>query len=333
MAGLFNRIFASKRDGAGAPIDESFQLLAENSLDVILRVGPDMRTRYASPSVLEMFGWTPQEMLVKGLTDTIPQQDLPEVAATLARLLSGSAETGQVTTRFRKKNGAVIWVEAKGRLIRNPRTGAAGDLVIVLRDVTDRKELEHRVAELTVTDEITGLMNRRSFDEFLDREWRRVLREGGELSVLLIDIDHFAAFNDRYGARTGDDCLRSVVSAVRLALRRATDGAGRYTGGQLIAIMPSTDVDGAESVAEAIRVGVEGLRLPHQGNPEGRFRVSVSIGAGTAILRRNTAGVLARSLVLAAEDALLKAKQAGRNAVAIKTIVVADQEETGTVAA
>jgi diguanylate cyclase (GGDEF)-like protein/PAS domain S-box-containing protein len=333
MAGLFNRIFARKPDGAGAPIDETFQLLAENSLDVILRVGPDLRTRYASPSALEMFGWTPQEMLEKGLTDTIPQQDLPEVAATLARLLSGSAETGKVTTRFRKKNGAVIWVEAKGRLIRNPRTGAAGDLVIVLRDVSDRKALESRVSELSVHDEVTGLLNRRAFDEMLDREWRRGLREGGEVSVLVIDVDHFAAFNDRYGAPAGDDCLRSITTVLRQALRRATDVAGRYTGGQLIAILPSTDADGAESVAEAVRAAVEALRLPHQGNAEGRFRVSVSIGAGTAFLRRNTTGVLARSLVFAAEEALAKAKQAGRNAVAAKSIIAPDAEATGTVAA
>jgi diguanylate cyclase (GGDEF)-like protein len=103
------------------------------------------------------------------------------------------------------------------------------ELVVVMRDITERKILEDRLASFAMTDGLTGLSNRRSFDEVLDSEWKRTLREGPQISLLLLDLDHFKQFNDEYGHQVGDDCLRAVAATLKGAVR-VTDIAARYGG-------------------------------------------------------------------------------------------------------
>jgi PleD family two-component response regulator len=106
-------------------------------------------------------------------------------------------------------------MEMNARLVRDFTTGAPKEFVTVMRDITERKILEERLSALARTDGPTGLSNRRAFDEALEREWKRTLREGSQISLLLLDIDHIKEFNDRYGNQVGDDCLRTVAAAVR----------------------------------------------------------------------------------------------------------------------
>jgi diguanylate cyclase (GGDEF)-like protein len=140
-------------------------------------------------------------------------------------------------------------------------------------------------ATLALTDGLTELANRRAFDEALDREWKRTLREGSQISLLLLDLDCFKEFNDHYGHQVGDDCLRAVARAVA-GVVRATDIAARYGGEEIAVILPSTNTGGSVEVAEKVRSAVEALQITHEGNPEGGGWVTVSVGVATALSRQ-----------------------------------------------
>jgi diguanylate cyclase (GGDEF)-like protein len=186
----------------------------------------------------------------------------------------------------------------------------------VLRDVSDRKALEDKLAAQALTDGLTGLANRRAFDEALDRVWRTTVRQGTKMSLLLLDIDFFKGFNDKYGHQVGDDCLRAVAAAVAGALSRPSDLAARYGGEELAVILHDTDGPGAIEVAERIREAIQALRIPHEENHPGNQCISVSIGAATAISLVGGTMNMPAGLLAAADTALYKAKHSGRNRVA-----------------
>ena len=183
------------------------------------------------------------------------------------------------------------------------------------RDVTERKAQEADLARLARLDGLTGLANRRAFDEALEREWTRCASAGAPVSLLLVDVDRFKAFNDHYGHPAGDHCLRVVAATVGATIRRASDLLARYGGEELVVLLPDTDAAGAEAVAERLRAEIEALGLAHAGFGVAGAVVTVSVGLATA--RPAAPGVLpaAGSLVGAADRALYEAKRGGRNRV------------------
>ena len=170
---------------------------------------------------------------------------------------------------------------------------------------------------LAATDALTGIPNRRSFDLFLGREWRRAQREELSLGLLLLDVDHFKSFNDRYGHPAGDACLARVAAAIVTAMGRAGDIVARYGGEEFAAILPGTELEGALYVAEHIRLAVAALDIQHLDSSCGT--VTISIGAAVVIPRPSLAP---EALVNSADNALYAAKRAGRNQVA--TLPAAD---------
>ena len=195
--------------------------------------------------------------------------------------------------------------------------------------------LEHRTAELlersaqlevangaleemATVDSITGLAHRRRFDVFFQHEWQRARRTHQPLSLLMIDIDHFKKFNDRYGHQRGDECIQDVASVLRAAAHRPADLACRYGGEEFAVVLAETDAAGAFGVADAIRRAVEGLQIPNEGSPLGV--ITVSIGAGTRIGEEYTR---AGELVAACDRALYEAKKSGRNRTAVAAHVEA----------
>ncbi len=292
-----------------------FQFLAENSTDVICRAGMDRVIRYISPSCLTLLGYERAEMEGRTFDRQIFPDDLPLVMGAMERALAPGVVAESQTGRMQRKDKSLVWVEANARVIRDEGTGEALELVLVLRDVNARKLLEEKLAAWAMTDGLTGLANRRAFDEALEREWKRTLREGTQVSLLLLDIDHFKGFNDEYGHQVGDDCLRAVAQAAAGAVR-ATDIVARYGGEEIAIILPQVGVAGARETAEKVRAAIEGLQLTHCGNPEGGGMVTVSIGAATALARVGGTMRMPEGLLMAADHALYQAKHAGRNRVA-----------------
>ncbi|MCY1276207.1 Chemotaxis response regulator protein-glutamate methylesterase [compost metagenome] len=166
------------------------------------------------------------------------------------------------------------------------------------------------------SDGLTGLSNRRHFDEYLDMEWSRALREQNELSLLMIDVDHFKAFNDNFGHVAGDDALRRVAEAIRTCCSRATDLAARYGGEEFAMVLPGTAAGGARLLAEKVRRTVEALCIRHDLPAPGSV-LSVSVGVATLTPKLGQSSLV---LVDLADQGLYRAKNNGRNQVAMAEV-------------
>jgi diguanylate cyclase (GGDEF)-like protein len=162
---------------------------------------------------------------------------------------------------------------------------------------------------LSYLDVLTGIANRRRFEEALDLEWRRASRAGMPLSLIMIDTDFFKPFNDTYGHQRGDDCLILIANTIRNALNRPGDIVARYGGDEFMILIPGANEDGAAEMAEAVRGRVEAMEITHEGSPGDRF-VTISLGVVTAYPTR---GFSTGELVSAADEALYRAKGEGRN--------------------
>jgi diguanylate cyclase (GGDEF)-like protein/PAS domain S-box-containing protein len=303
--------------------ERHFRFLAENSADVICRYGLDGRLRYSSPSSFDVLGWTPEEMTAMEPFALILPEDVPMLVTVIEQNLT-STTASPVDVRMVRKDGSVIWVEITARVVRDS-AGEPVETVTAVRDISERKLLEQKLSSLALTDGLTGIANRRAFDEALEREWKRTLREGSLMSLLLLDIDHFKEFNDHYGHQVGDDCLRAVTSAVVGAVR-STDIVARYGGEEIAIILPTSDMAGAIEAAEKARIAVEALQITHEANREGRGLVSVSIGVATALARQGGTMRMPESLLQAADNALYKAKHEGRNRIAT-SLLLADRNQ------
>nr|WP_064495232.1 sensor domain-containing diguanylate cyclase [Pseudomonas chengduensis] len=168
-----------------------------------------------------------------------------------------------------------------------------------------------RLEVLASQDGLTDLANRRSFDQTLEMEIRRAQRRGSSLSLLLFDIDMFKRYNDHYGHVAGDDCLRAVAEVLKQCVRRPGDLAARYGGEELAVILPNTTLEGAEAVAQSFMQSLEQRDLEHQASPFARVTVSAGVANLTADQRDSTRQALA--LIEAADQALYRAKNNGRN--------------------
>jgi diguanylate cyclase (GGDEF)-like protein/PAS domain S-box-containing protein len=184
-------------------------------------------------------------------------------------------------------------------------------VVETLRDLTDEKLAQIALEQLATRDGLTGLANRRCFDQTLHAEWARALRQRQPLSLLMVDVDNFKAYNDANGHLGGDECLKRIATAVASEMR-ANDLVARYGGEEFAVILPNQSLKGAASVAERIRTRVEQLQVPNRVAP-GRH-VTVSIGAATAIASHDNS---ASELVAIADAALYRAKHMGRNRISL----------------
>jgi two-component system chemotaxis family response regulator WspR len=176
--------------------------------------------------------------------------------------------------------------------------------------------MNRALQRLSHVDGLTGLSNRRYLDEYLATEWKRAARELNEFSVLMIDVDFFKKYNDSQGHMAGDEVLKQVGEAVRLALHRPADLAARFGGEEFCAILPGTDLSGAQVIGERICRAVEALRLAHAAQGPGAV-VTVSVGGASTMPMR---GGLATDLLAAADEALYRAKHQGKNRAVLRAI-------------
>jgi diguanylate cyclase (GGDEF)-like protein len=201
-----------------------------------------------------------------------------------------------------------------------------GNLIAVvetLRDMTLQKLAQSALQELANHDGLTGIANRRSFDETLKAEWRRTMRDLQSLSLLMVDVDHFKKYNDRYGHIAGDECLKQVAHAMSNQMQRGSDLVARYGGEEFSVILPNSTLAGAVVVAERIRSAIAAMKLPFEGSELGF--VTVSIGAASVM----TSPIIdSWQLVSTADAALYDAKRSGRNRIAaldVEPLVLVDQ--------
>jgi diguanylate cyclase (GGDEF)-like protein len=241
------------------------------------------------------------DLVILNRTEEI-RQLYPRAAATGAGSMQLCAESWcdmpRVGRRYLATDASPIFDDG-GKLVA---------VVETLRDMTDEKTAQIALEQLATRDGLTGLANRRCFDDTLHAEWTRAMRQKQPLSLLMVDVDNFKAYNDAHGHLGGDECLKRIASAVSGEMR-ANDLVARYGGEEFAVILPNQSLKGAAIVAERIRCRVEKLQVPGKAQ-----HVTVSIGAATAIASHDTD---ASQLVAIADAALYRAKHMGRNRISL----------------
>ncbi|MCE2570344.1 GGDEF domain-containing response regulator [Motilimonas eburnea] len=179
----------------------------------------------------------------------------------------------------------------------------------LIATTTQLEQANQELKQLTLSDGLTGIANRRYLDQSLPAELNRAFREQLPISILLIDVDHFKKFNDHHGHLEGDDCLKKIAQQLKSACRRGSDFACRYGGEEFCVLLPNTDVSGAIAVADNILNSMNTVKIPHHGiQPSGHVTVSIGINADPSREPINVNDFLAH-----ADEALYQAKHAGRN--------------------
>jgi diguanylate cyclase (GGDEF)-like protein len=270
-----------------------FRAIFENAPGAIFIVDPQThRILQLNPFLSSWLGYRDEELLVMTLEDL--------------RAADGD-DAGRI---YRKKDGSLADVEETRTPIHFHGKEA---LLIIAHDISDHKRVQTILQDLSRRDGLTGLANRRHFDESLEREWKRALREKDPLSIIMCDIDFFKDFNDLYGHQSGDDCLRSVARVLDRVLHRPLDVAARYGGEEFVVVLPGTDREGALAVAESIRGGIEALAIPHASSQAAPV-VTISLGVASGIPAPDGA---AAEMLTAADRALYRAKGEGRNRISL----------------
>lgn len=265
--------------------------------------------------------------------DTLSISDCNEAARTWLRLPAGDASASATPAAFasagawrefcgkaqREGSARYEWQTARPSgeevvielLARAIEEEGRPYIVAVGRDISLRKKQERELLERSLRDGLTGLWNRRAFDDRLADNWAAALRHRRPLSVILMDVDHFKLYNDTLGHPAGDDCLRRVAQALSSGVLRSGSMVARYGGEEFVALLEETDPAAAQAAAERLRQTVLSLALPHPRSSTGSI-VSVSVGVASLTPDSETR---ASALVESADAALYKAKQAGRNRV------------------
>jgi diguanylate cyclase (GGDEF)-like protein/PAS domain S-box-containing protein len=290
-----------------AALAAEHRLLAENATDLVCRLGADLTLLYVSPSARGLLGYEPEDLAGASPDCFTHPDDRAAVALWCRKLLDPAGPADSATCQYRgvRRDGSTLWLEAGGK-----RLAGCEGIVLTCRDISVRKAIETQLEELTRLDGLTGLVNRRGFDQRLDHAVRRASRVPSPVSLVMIDVDRFKMFNDTYGHQQGDACLRAVAGAIGAAARRATDVAARYGGEEFALLLEDTDLDGALHVAERVRNNIASLGLRHEGSANGivtaSLGVAASYGGGP-----EQAGLLVEH----ADAALYAAKRGGRNRV------------------
>ena len=275
------------------------------SREGIVVTDPHNKVVLVNPAASEILGKSSQRIMEEGMLMLV---DNPEWMK--ARL---AASAGELAAGVFEYNGRVLSIEAA--TTRDASGHITGSAAIV-RDVTEEKRLEAELQRLAVTDGLTGLYNRRHFDDVMQSEFRRARRYQTDFSVILLDVDHFKQFNDTHGHDCGDRVLQAIGAVLREVAARQRPVAGvhagvagiacRYGGEELAMVLPEQANDEAASVAETLRLEIEALRVDG-------MHVTASMGVATY----SASHAQASDIVASADEALYRAKKAGRNCVVV----------------
>ena len=220
-----------------------------------------------------------------------------------------------ILTRFNRMERELT--EAQREITRRKQVERERDRVIkeLAESRQKYKELSERLHQVSMTDELTGVANRRFFNQTLKKEWRRARRGGGSLSLLIMDVDHFKEFNDRYGHLAGDRCLRQIAHLLAEVFQRPGDLFARFGGDEFAAVLPETERGGALKVAENCQQALAGVTFAPEETPD-QVTIELSIGVSTAQPAPSTETI---DLIHAADQALYQAKEKGRDRVEFTT--------------
>ncbi|MGY2052058.1 diguanylate cyclase domain-containing protein [Methylobacterium sp. JK268] len=284
--------------------EAQFRLLAECATDMIVLADADATRRYVSPAARALLGYAPEELVGTRAVEDVHPEDAEAYRLLMGRMMRGELERGVRQQRLRRKDGRYVWVEATFGVTRDT-AGAPTGTVAALRDISERKEAESRIAHLALHDPLTGLPNRLHFRDRLLQELALVQRYGGAFALLCLDLDRFKEVNDRLGHAAGDALLCAVAERIRRTVR-TEDTAARIGGDEFVVLQTRTaQVENARALAQRL---IATLQAPFDLGEHGPASVGASIGIALAPRDGDDAGALYRL----ADQALYAAKAAGR---------------------
>lgn len=332
----FHDISERKEVEAALRRSEQFRALFEYSREAWFLLEVDGRLVDVNPIACELLGYGRSALKGSHLRKFAEAGGQPELAFVdiYRSLLSGGSLLREET--FVRGDGTHLPVEALYSLVEHDSRRL---FLVAARDVTERRRAEEKLNEamaaleqarreteevneqlaesnlellrLAQLDGLTGIANRRYFDSYLDNEWRRAARNGHTLGLILIDVDHFKDYNDRYGHQAGDDCLRKITATLAAQLSRAGDLLARYGGEEFALILPETTLENARQLAALLNESIANLHIPHADSPTAPY-VTISLGVAALPADKHIAP---GRLVEEADQALYRAKSAGRDCV------------------
>jgi len=273
-----------------------------------------MQFAYIGPQIEELLGWTPDSWVtVQDWAERMHPEDRQwAVDFCVAQSMAGIDH--EADYRALCSNGDYVWIRDVVHVVRND-DGTVNSLVGFMFDISERKKTEEKLLamqreleELSFKDGLTNVANRRRFDQVMDAAWERARNQREPIALLMIDIDYFKQYNDRYGHLAGDDCLRRVASVLAQASTRPNDLLARIGGEEFAMLLPGTSASGAIGVAEHCRQLLKDAQILHGPAPLGRLTASIGVGAVTPETGDNWVSLLDR-----VDRRLYAAKQAGRD--------------------
>lgn len=247
-----------------------------------------MRFTYIGPQIEALLGWSPSSWLtVNDWAARIHEEDRQQtVDFCVAQSQQGVDH--EADYRALTRDGDHVWIRDVVHVVRRP-DGSVDSLVGFMFDITARKQAEDKILQLqrelevlSYRDSLTNVANRRMFDAMYPVEWAKARAIGEPLSLIMIDIDYFKQYNDRYGHLQGDECLRRVAQAMDGGASRSRDLCARFGGEEFVLLLPVTDEEAARNVAERCRKLLASNEIPHASSGVGRI-VTVSMGVGTIV--------------------------------------------------
>jgi diguanylate cyclase (GGDEF)-like protein/PAS domain S-box-containing protein len=271
----------------------------------------ELRIITANRSFYRTFQVNPEETEKRLIYDLGNRQwDIPGLRELLENILlmNNAFEDFEVVHNFESVGLKTMLLNAR-KIYRE--TNHVEMILLAIEDITERKKAEEQLKLIAFIDGLTGVANRRHFDNTLDLEWRRAMRSAKLLSLIMIDIDFFKNYNDLYGHLAGDSCLQKIAHTLKDSLRRAGNFVARYGGEEFMVILPDTHAEEAYLFAESLREKIENLNIEHKDSKVSK-NVTVSLGVSTAVPKKDSEYDELISLV---DKALYQAKQGGRNRV------------------
>lgn len=278
-----------------------------------------MQFAYIGPQIESLLGWEPSSWVsVNDWAERMHPDDQKWVVD-FCVTQSKSGTDHEADYRALTKDGNYVWIRDVVHVARDDN-GDVEALIGFMFDISERKETEQKLLdlqkeleELSFKDGLTGVSNRRMLDSVLEQEWVRARREHQPLSLLLVDIDFFKQYNDFYGHMQGDDCLKQVAQVLSDAATRSRDFFARFGGEEFVMVLPETDADAAQKVAERCQQLIFKQQIPHEQSDVSQI-LTISIGSGTIVPTHKDE---LRAFLDNVDRALYQAKQAGRNLIQV----------------
>lgn len=300
------------------PTQDVYRTLLESTKAIPWKIDwATMQFAYIGPQIEKLLGWEQSSWVsVNDWAERMHEEDR-EWTVNYCVSQSQSGIDHEADYRALTKSGEYVWIRDVVHVVRK-QDGEVDCLIGFMFDISERKRIENRLLtlqkeleELSFKDGLTGVPNRRMFDTVLKEEWAKATRNSQPLSVIMLDIDYFKQFNDRYGHLQGDECLRHVARLLSSCATRATDFCARYGGEEFVFVLPETDATAALKLAERCRHTIMQERMPHAEGMESI--VTVSLGVSTIVPKHGNDDPL--EFLQRVDSALYQAKADGRNQV------------------